>query len=83
MLAPPQTFWIHPSYITKIENLSEIHIAATSLASQWFRMDDRGVIEVGKNADLVLIRGNPVDDIRVTREVERVWIAGKEVSLEG
>ncbi|CAF3765391.1 unnamed protein product, partial [Adineta steineri] len=36
---------------------------------------DRGVIEVGKRADLVLISGDPIVDIRATRSIERVWCA--------
>lgn len=56
--------------------------AATSLPAKWFRMDDRGVIAVGKRADLVLVGGNPVEDISVTKNVKMVWVAGNRVELE-
>jgi imidazolonepropionase-like amidohydrolase len=56
--------------------------AATSLAAKWFRLEDRGMIAVGKRADLVLVGGNPVDNIAATKNVKRVWIAGEEVILE-
>lgn len=56
--------------------------AATSLPAKWFRMDDRGVIAVGKRADLVLVSGNPLDDISATKNVKRVWVAQQEVALE-
>ncbi|PMD40241.1 putative hydrolase [Hyaloscypha variabilis F] len=55
--------------------------AATSLGAQWFRLADRGVIAVGKRADLVLVGGNPVDNIAATKDVKRVWIAGEEIML--
>jgi imidazolonepropionase-like amidohydrolase len=56
--------------------------AATNLAAEWFWLGDRGVIAVGKRADMVLVGGNPADDIAATKNVKRVWIAGEEVLLE-
>lgn len=56
--------------------------AATEIPAGYFRLHDRGVIEVGRRADLVLVRGNPLGNIQATREIERVWIAGKEVDIE-
>jgi imidazolonepropionase-like amidohydrolase len=41
-------------------------VSATKTNAQLFRMEDRiGTIEEGKQADLVLIAGNPVDDIEL------------------
>jgi imidazolonepropionase-like amidohydrolase len=60
----------------------EVLRAATSLPAKWFRLEDRGVITVGRRADLVLVGGNPVDDIAATKNVKMVWIAGEEVMLE-
>jgi imidazolonepropionase-like amidohydrolase len=36
------------------------------------------VIEPGRRADLVLIDGDPIVDIRATRQIRRVWCAGVE-----
>jgi imidazolonepropionase-like amidohydrolase len=55
---------------------------ATSLPAKWFQLGDRGLIVVGKRADLVLVGGNPVVDIAATKNVRRVWIAGEEVPVE-
>jgi imidazolonepropionase-like amidohydrolase len=52
--------------------------AATVLPAQHFGLHDRGVIEPGRRADLVLIDGDPVADIRATRQIRRVWCAGVE-----
>jgi len=52
--------------------------AATVLPAQYFGLLDRGVIEPGRRADLVLIDGDPIADIRATRQIRRVWCAGVE-----
>jgi imidazolonepropionase-like amidohydrolase len=52
--------------------------AATVLPAQHFGLPDRGVIEPGRRADLVLIDGDPTADIRATRLIRRVWCAGVE-----
>ena len=57
--------------------------AATSLPAKYFRWDDRGAVEVGKRADLVLLDAgqDPTVDIRATRSMKKVWCAGVEVDL--
>lgn len=55
--------------------------AATCLPSKYFGLNDRGSIEPGRRADLVLVQGNPVEDITATRRIKRVWIAGKEINV--
>jgi imidazolonepropionase-like amidohydrolase len=52
--------------------------AATVLPAQHFGLHDRGVIEPGRRADLVLIDGDPIANIRATRQIRRVWCAGVE-----
>lgn len=53
--------------------------AATSLPSRIFRLDDRGAIERGRRADLLLVDGDPAGDITATRNIAGVWIAGERV----
>ncbi|WP_327140151.1 amidohydrolase family protein [Nocardia sp. NBC_01327] len=57
--------------------------AATSLPAKHFGLTDRGVIAPGMRADLVLIEGDPLADIRATRAIARVWCAGNEHVLHG
>ena len=41
---------------------------------------EKGILEKGKKADLLILSANPFDDIRNTRKIESVWKEGKEVS---
>ncbi|MFT5502088.1 MAG: imidazolonepropionase-like amidohydrolase [Woeseiaceae bacterium] len=46
-------------------------------------LDSIGTIEVGKEADLVLLRADPLTDISNIRRIENVIARGKIVNLEG
>lgn len=50
--------------------------SATSVPSKVFGFSDRGVIKEGCRADLLLVEGNPTENIRATRNIKNVWIAG-------
>ena len=52
--------------------------AATVLPARHFGLADRGAVEPGKRADLLLLSGDPVADITATRRIQRVWCAGVE-----
>jgi imidazolonepropionase-like amidohydrolase len=56
--------------------------AATVGPAKYFGLSDRGTIEVGKSADLVLIQGNPLEDIKNTTNIQRVWCNGIEVKRD-
>ena len=51
--------------------------AATVYAAELLGVEDRGVIEVGRLADLVAVPGNPLQDITVTESVSFVMLGGK------
>ena len=53
--------------------------AATTRPARYFGLADRGVVEPGRRADLVLIDGDPLHDIKATQAIRRVWCAGIEV----
>lgn len=53
--------------------------SATSLAAKHFHLHDRGRILPGLRADLVLVEGNPTEDIHATQKIKNIWSAGKEV----
>jgi imidazolonepropionase-like amidohydrolase len=56
-------------------------LAATTRPARYFGLPDRGTIEPGKRADLMLIDGDPLADIRATRSIRRVWCGGVEVAV--
>jgi imidazolonepropionase-like amidohydrolase len=55
---------------------SDALAAATSRPAAIFGLKDRGVIEVGARADLLLVDGDPSRDIRATRGIAGVWKQG-------
>ncbi len=61
--------------LTPIEALR----SATVLPAEYFGFTDRGVIELGRRADLLLVEGDPTQDIAATRAIRSVWVAGVQV----
>jgi len=54
--------------------------AATRNAGKYLELADTGTIEKGKRADLVLLSANPLADIKNTRKIESVVLAGRYFS---
>jgi imidazolonepropionase-like amidohydrolase len=52
---------------------------ATRNAAEFLRANDLGTLERGKWADLIVLAKNPLDDIRNTRAIEMVMIAGNKI----
>lgn len=52
--------------------------ASTLEPAKYFGLHDRGVIEPGKRADMILITENPLHDIAATKSIKRVWCRGVE-----
>ena len=53
--------------------------SATSDAARALRVSDVGTITPGAWADFVVLDRNPLEDIRNTRSIASVWIAGNQV----
>jgi cytosine/adenosine deaminase-related metal-dependent hydrolase len=55
--------------------------AATRNPAEWLGvLEETGTIEVGKRADLVLLRANPLAEISNTRRIEGVMLGGQWLS---
>jgi imidazolonepropionase-like amidohydrolase len=54
-------------------------VAATRGSAAMLGASDRGTLEKGKKADLLVLAANPLDDIRNTRKLVSVWHEGREV----
>jgi len=64
--------------LTPVEALA----AATSVTAGAFGLADRGRIAPGLRADLLLVRGNPAEDITATRDIAGVWKLGHKLDRE-
>jgi imidazolonepropionase-like amidohydrolase len=53
--------------------------AATRRPAEAFGLHDVGSIETGKAADFLVLDANPLDDIRNTRKIARVYLRGVEL----
>jgi len=58
---------------------SQALAAATSLPAKVFGLSDRGYVRQNTRADLVLVQGDPTQDIASTRHIVSVWKRGVRV----
>ena len=58
---------------------AQVIVAATSRAAEFLGLPDRGTIAPGKRADLLVLDGNPLDDIRNMHRIAKMYIAGAEI----
>lgn len=54
--------------------------AATTLPARVFGLTDRGVIAVGRRADLVMVHGDPTRAIEATLDIDTIWKNGFAVT---
>jgi len=54
-------------------------VAATQGSAAMLGLTDRGTLEAGKRADLLVLAGDPLEKISNTRQLVAVWHGGKEV----
>ena len=57
----------------------QVIVAATRNGAEFLRMNDSGTIAVGKSADLLVLDGNPAEDITNTRKISAVYLKGVKV----
>jgi imidazolonepropionase-like amidohydrolase len=55
-------------------------VAATGGAARVMKLDGQiGTLQTGKWADFVVLSANPLTDIRNTRQIDSIWIAGRRL----
>ena len=69
--------FVHKIGMTPFEALR----SATSLVAKRFKFNDRGTLEEGLNADMLLVEGNPLEDIDATLNIRGVWRDGSLCSV--
>jgi len=55
-------------------------VCATKNSAEVIGASDRGTLEPGKKADLLVLDGNPLDDIRNTMKIDMIIHEGKRIS---
>jgi imidazolonepropionase-like amidohydrolase len=60
----------------------EAIVAATRGAADLVGLTDHGTIAAGKSASFIVLDANPLDDIRNTRRISRVYLRGAEIERE-
>ncbi len=63
--------------------LEAISMATSEAAKALHREGELGAIRKGRRADLILVAGDPLSDIRALRQVDRVWRDGRLVAEGG
>jgi imidazolonepropionase-like amidohydrolase len=53
--------------------------AATKTSAQVLQLDQMGTISPGNRADFIVLNANPLDDITATRNIQRVFLSGREI----
>ena len=62
---------------------AQVIVAATSRSAEYLGLRTMGTLAAGKRADFVVLRGNPLEDIRQTRNIESVHFDGRPVDRAG
>ena len=55
-------------------------VAATGGAAKVMKLDELGLLQAGKQADLIVLNANPLTDIKNTRQIDAVWIGGRRLA---
>ncbi len=58
---------------------AQVIVAATSRPAEFLGLKNTGALAPGKSADFLVLDGNPLDDIRNTRRIAKIYVGGKEV----
>ncbi len=58
----------------------QVIVASTSRAAEFIRFTDTGTLQAGKNADLMVLDANPLDNITNTRRINAVYYRGQMVN---
>ena len=57
----------------------QVIVAATSRGAEYLGLADAGTLATGKRADFLVLDANPLDDIRNTRRIAKLFIKGDEI----
>jgi imidazolonepropionase-like amidohydrolase len=58
----------------------QVIVSATSRAAEYLGLDRMGVLAAGKEADFLVLDGNPLDNITDTQRISRIYLKGAQVN---
>jgi len=58
---------------------AQVIVAATSRTAEYLGLADTGSLVPGKNADFLVLNANPLDNIKNTRLISKIYLKGTEV----
>jgi imidazolonepropionase-like amidohydrolase len=61
---------------------AQVITAATKTAAEIVKLNQLGMVAVGKSADFVVLDANPLDNINNTRRISKVYLRGNELDRE-
>ncbi|MEQ1947224.1 MAG: amidohydrolase family protein [Bryobacteraceae bacterium] len=61
---------------------AQVLASATVTGADFLRLRDKGTIEAGKSADLLVLDANPLENIANTRRIAHVYLGGQNVNRE-
>jgi len=59
-----------------------LQLATRNAADALGRLDDLGTLEVGKIADLIVVEGNPLENINVLQDLGSIKVVFKEGKVD-
>ena len=62
---------------------AQVIVAATSRSAEYLGLRNMGTLAPGKRADFIVLRGNPLEDMRQTRSIDSVYFDGRPVDRAG
>ena len=62
---------------------AQVIVAATSRSAEYLGLRNMGTLAPGKRADFIVLRGNPLEDVRHTRSIDSVYFDGRALDRSG